>query len=422
MADNYVQIRIKATDTAKPDLDSLRADLDELGSKVDTAKVEVDDDDAKAKLLAINAELAALNKRVANPKIDTASAARAEARIEKLKSDLDDLIDKSNNSPRGGYLGKLLFGALGHLPGGGAGEGEEGGSALGMLGQLSGLAAAGGAIAVGLGAVLVEVDGLVSGFAAAGAGVGAFALLAMPAFDKVKAALKDTHAQLMKLTPDERGAVEGIKHLEASFSKMSKAFEPDAFKVFNTGLQLANKLLPLAKPFADTFANSLDGLLKQASKFASSKGFQDWVKQFHSLEGPAIKAIGHDLGHLAISAGKLLTVMSKKDVVHAINIAFKILSGTLDALAFIIRRIMLRWDQWQKAFRQSRHEIATAGHDIAQVFDTMRHDIAAAVDAVVQRVSQDIDHMRTDLVHWAQDVGHATSTGSSPGSRRCRGG
>ena len=38
MADNYVSIRIKADDTAKPDLTELKADLDELGRKVDTAR------------------------------------------------------------------------------------------------------------------------------------------------------------------------------------------------------------------------------------------------------------------------------------------------------------------------------------------------------------------------------------------------
>ena len=413
MADNFVQIRIKATDTAKPDLDDLRADLDDLGTKVDTAKVDVDDEDAKRKLLEINAALAELNKRVANPKIDSAGAARAEARVEKLKKDFSDLVEKvdsSNRSSHGlGLLNKLLFGEGGGAGGEGAAGGEGGGGGLaGLLPDGAILPVIAGIVPVAE-AALVEVTGLVSGLAAAGGGAAAFALLAAPAFEKVKGAIGDTHAELMKLNPDERGAVYGIRELEHSLDRMSKAFEPDAFKVFNEGLKVANQLLPLAKPFADTFARSLDGLLGQLDKFTKSTGFRDWLAQFQKLEGPSVHAIGEGIGKIGTAIGQLLSTMSAKDVVHSINIAFDILSGTIRGLAWAVRGAMRSWDQLSSAFRHTRRDLASDAHDIAHAFDQMRHDVAAAVDWVVQRVSQDTDHMRTDLVHWAQDVGHDTS-------------
>ena len=430
MADNYVQIRIKASDTAKPELDSLRADLDELGSKVDSAKVDVNDDDAKRKLLEINAELAALNKRVANPKIDAAGAARAESRIEKLKGNLEDLTKKADTAPTGGILGKLLFGALGKLPGGG-----EGGGAGGILGNLSGLSAGGAAGAFGIGAILVELDGLVSGFAAAGAGVGAFAVLAMPAFDKVKtaitslktdqlayanattaaaksSALKKIHDDWKALDPAERGAVKGVQAFMSTFDKMSKAFEPQAFKVFNDALKIANTLLPDLKPFADTAATALDGLLKQVGKFAGSTGFKDWLKQFQKLEGPSITAIGHGIGQVAIAMGKLLTIMSSKDVVNSINIAFKILAGTINALGFVIRRIMLRWDQWQQLVKQVARDTSADAAAMRRSFDDMRHGVASDFDSMRHAVADwghnlasIFDEARANIHRWAADFG-----------------
>lgn len=478
MADNYVQIRIKASDTAKPDLDSLRADLDELGTKVDTAKVDVNDDEAKLKLLEINAQLATLNKRVANPRIDAAGAARAEASIEKLRAETDKLRESSDKARehatedldkikehasrlhetisglagKSGLLGKLLFGAAGDAEGAGGGggglSGILGGGEGGGGGMLAGIAIAVPAIE----AALVEVTGLVSGFAAAGTGAGAFALLAVPAFDKVKTAYTNItaaqaayhKAQLTEqmdptkanasavakallnlkesykgLDPAERGAVHGIQNLMDTYHKMAKEFEPDAFKIFNQGLKIANNLLPLVKPFADTFANSLDGLLKRADKFTQSKGFEEWVKQFHKLEGPAVTAIGTGIGKVAISIGKLLTTMSAKDDVHAINIAFDGLAGTIKGITWVVSHLMHSWDELTSGFRHSSKDAKNWQHDISEVFDRARHDIADFahnVSSHFDEIRHEIanlahnfasyfDEIRANIHRWAADVG-----------------
>lgn len=334
-----------------------------------------------------------------------------------LRSRLQSLAGMADKfGGEGGLIGKLLGG----LPG-------SGGSTLGVLGNLSGLSAGGAGIAAAIGALLVEIDGLASGFAAAGAGAGAFALLAMPAFKSVSAAYtqiqtdqkayndaltataRNTALQKLKrdyadLDPAERGALHGLQDLMDTYHRMAKAFEPDAFKVFNDGLRIANQLLPDIKPFADTFASSLDGLLKQVSKFAGSSGFKDWLAQFQKLEGPSIAAIGRGIGQVAVAIGKLLTTMSAKDVVNAINIAFTVLSGTISALDFIIRRVMLRWDQWQQAFRETRRAVAELGHDIATWFDRIRSAVAEAMDAVVARVDQDVDRVRESIHRWYGDL------------------
>ena len=347
MADNFVTLKIKATDDAKPDLDELKAKLDELGHKVDTAKVDVDDEDGKLKLADMNAKLAELGRKVASPKISLAGAARAQAEIVKIDAAMDHLKEKADKDKGEGQLSKL--GAIGGMLFG-VGEGADEGN--GIIETLKAIATSPVGIAgitVALAAAAVEATGLISGFAAAGAGVGAFAALAMPAFEKVKGAIGDTGKQLAKLSPDERGAVEGIRSLKDEFMKMSNAFQPAAFKVFNDALKIANQLLPALKPFADAAAKALDGLLKQASKFAGSKDFQDWLKQFEKLSGPSITAIGHGIGEVAIAIGKLLTSMGKKDVVNAINLAFDTLKGIIIGLVAAVKGIMVAWDAMHKA-------------------------------------------------------------------------
>ena len=129
MADNYVSFKIKADDTAKPDLTELKASLDELGHKIATAKVDVDDADGEVKLLRMNAKLADLNRKVANPNIRVTGAARAEADIaaldlelDKLNAKTDELKAKADASGKGGLLGRLLFGSGGSGGSGGFGR------------------------------------------------------------------------------------------------------------------------------------------------------------------------------------------------------------------------------------------------------------------------------------------------------------
>jgi hypothetical protein len=294
----------------------------------------------------------------------------------------------------GGLLGKLLGGA------------EGAGGSGGLTGLVDKIPTSLIAIIPALYAALAEVTGLVSGLAAAGAGAVAFGILAIPAFENVKNALGDTHAQLMKLPPDERAAVESIRSLESEWKSMSKAFEPDAFKVFNSGLKLARELLPDVVPFADTFATSLDGLLQRAGRFADSKGFKDWLAQFHALEGPSITAIGDGIGKVAGSIGKLLTTMSAKDDVHAINIAFDALAGTINAVSYVVKHLMEDWDAYSSAFRTSRH-------DIAAWSDETVHDLGEARHAVADwahNTAAHFDEVRHDVATWEHDTASAFDT------------
>ena len=269
-------------------------------------------------------------------------------------------------------------------------------------------------------ALLPELTGVVSGFAAAGAGAGAFALLAYPAIKQVTGALGDTAAQLKKQPELVQEAVREIKGLEAEYGRISKAFEPQVFSVFTDALKVAAELLPDVTPFAQTFASSVGGLLTRLGTFSGSSGFKDWLAQFHELEGPSVTAIGDGVGHLAGSVGKLLTTLSAKDDVNAINIAFSILSGTVEVLAYMAHRLATNWDEISGAFRRVRHDVAAAGHDIAQTFDTVRHgistsgnmiehdfdDVRHSAATMAHDAAARFDEIRHDAAQWADDVRH----------------
>lgn len=333
----------------------------------------------------------------------------------------NELKKEEREAADAGLLAKL-GGLAGNIPMGGG------------LMSPAGILGIGGAVV----ALLPLVAGLVDGLAAAGAGAGAFAILAIPAIKSVssayqalnsaqqkygaavalenldpskaharavQAALDQLHLQqqaLDKLPPAERNAVTGISQLTGEFSKISKAFAPEAFKVFSGVLHLANELLPTVTPFARTFADAVSGLLGKAGQFAGSSGFKDWLAQFHKLEGPAVTAIGDGIGKVAVAIGKLLTAMSAKDVVNALNITFSILSGTLNLVTGAIRNTMQHWDDLSKAAQRTWYDIKRWTDDVTQAFDRVRHFAAT----MAHDFANDFDTIRHDVAHWADDARH----------------
>ncbi len=178
------------------------------------------------------------------------------------------------------------------------------------------------------------------------------------------------------LSPAQQRLSTGLHNLGTEFTTLSNALAPVTFKVFNAGLKIATELLPALLPLATAGGNALAGLADHLAKFfklntdttkweGSGRSlhavtvqtltpFGEFVKKMTDLAGPSITAIGIGFGHVAISLGKLLTVMGKKDVVNAINIAFSIINGTILALIWVVSHIMHSWDQLTSAFDHSR--------------------------------------------------------------------
>src|SRR5260370_1217981 len=112
------------------------------------------------------------------------------------------------------------------------------------------------------------------------------------------------------------------------------------------------------------------------------------------ITGPSIGAIGDGIGSVAAAFGRLITVMSAKDVAHAINIGFGAVSGTIGAITGTVKFLMNQWDSSSAriardardvatAFDSVRHGFAGIGHDVASAFDGIRHFNAAAFGGMI---------------------------------------
>lgn len=422
---NTVEILIKSRDEAAPDMDALKARLEELGHEVATARAEVDDADAAAKLDRLQAKLLDLDRRVANPKIRMSGAIRAEADIHAIEASMDNLARKEDEAVAKagteGLISRILGGVGGTVP-----------DAIPLIGGAgpAGLAGIGAALA----ALLPEVVAVGSGFAAAGAGAVSFGALAMPAVKNVENAYtglgaaqdKLTAAQqkytadptkanaralseakqnvdlvndsLKKLPASEQDAVKGVQGLASEFGKLSRAFEPTAYKVFAGILQVAHNLLPAVMPMANAFAGAITGLLKQLNGFTQSSGFQNWLREFTSLIGPAVTAIGQGAGQVAIQFGKLLTVFSGSDVANGINIAFGAIKLAIQGVVLAVEGLKSAWDKLSQnaTFKRIAGEFQQAW-DAINTTGKKKPDFSALVKAVEDAVSTGVKFLNTKL-------------------------
>lgn len=98
MPNNYVEVLVKSRDQAKPDLDELKTKLNDLAGRVAEARAMVDDADAAAKLDRMRAQLLALDKRTANPKISMQGAVTAEAQLHALEAQFDKVGSSSKGA------------------------------------------------------------------------------------------------------------------------------------------------------------------------------------------------------------------------------------------------------------------------------------------------------------------------------------
>ena len=249
-------------------------------------------------------------------------------------------------------------------------------------------------------ALLVEVAGLASGFVAAGIGIGAFAALAIPAFTAITGAVGDTKAQLEKLPQPIQTAVAELKSVEAQYKSMAKAFQPEVVGLFSQALGIVSDHMSILLPLAQAATPALEGVLGMLNNGLNGDGFKSFLAYMRALEGPSITAIGHGIGEVAGSVERFLTVMSAKDVVNAINIAFAVLAGTINVLTYMTHRLMTNWDEISDSFRRVRHDVAADAHEVAHVFDDLRHDIAN--DA--HNIASYFDEARGNIHNWAGDV------------------
>jgi phage-related minor tail protein len=107
------------------------------------------------------------------------------------------------------------------------------------------------------------------------------------------------------------------------------------------------------------------------------------------LTGPAITAIGHGIGELGAQFGVLMSKFSQKNVINAINIAFKILDVTMGGVIRMVQNAMNWWDEMSAAVKNTRNWV----NDAIKEFGILRHETANIFDGIKQDVSRIWDQM-----------------------------
>lgn len=394
------------------------------------------------------------------------NAAEAAAELRRAKSDTDGVRDAAGEAvpeleAEAAGLRRVRDDAAGAAAGlrqvrsarpSGGGSGGGGGASLGDfapgLGSPTAVIGLIGAVEAAVMVVGPEVAALATGLTAAGLGVGAFAALAAPAFSKVhtaytqiqadqqaydraltssqrKTAMEHLKQDWASLDPAQAGAVRGVQQLVGEFHKLSTAFEPTAFKVFDEGLKIANQLMPYVAQFATAAAPAIEQALGGLSKFVGGAEFKTFMDFLSSLSGPVITAVGSGLSGLAQRLMGLMELFSKKDVINSVNIAFRLLGFAVQLTEGLIMEGMDAWDLLTAGlhntaawFDRARHAAADFAHDMAAHFDEVRHDVATwahdmahGFDDVrhgVAELAHDIatwfDRIRHDIASWADDV------------------
>jgi phage-related protein len=200
---------------------------------------------------------------------------------------------------------------------------------------------------------------------------------------------------------DAGPAAAGVLKLHDEFVKLSTAFQPQVFKILGDGISIISHLLPAAVPLATAFANALDPLLKQADKFTQSKGFADWLKQFTSLVGPSVTAIGEGIGKVTVSLGKLLTTMNAADVAKSIGIAFNTIAGILNVTSSVVSHLMANWDQMSAVAKVVTRDVVGAFRFMA---DGIKASWADAI-RIIQAIPGQIRGFFADAGSWLVEAG-----------------
>jgi hypothetical protein len=438
---NYVVINIKTAGTARPDLTELKATLDELAHKVATARVNVDDKDAAAKLLSMNARLAALGKKVSNPRIDLAGAASVEAQLAFIDLELGRVNDKARGAA-GGIGGLRLRMAAAAAAGSGFTglltkivSGFVGLSAFGPPGY-----AAMALIVAGTALLVAALGGMVAALVAASLGLAAFAVLAAPTFagivkgyssvsaarqayqaaqakyaqDPTAANLKAQQTALdhlkvawAQLSPASRTAVQGIDGLKASFDRYATALRPQVMTIFNTALKGLAGLLPFVAQLARAAAPAVEGLMKGFEGFAKSQGFKSFMNQMQTLAGPAITALGRGLGQVVIALGKMFQSMANPQGVATLR-------DVLGAVAAMIRLIGYSFQGLNKVMPTVAGAMITTGEVILNVAHAMAIGFLDSTNSVLHGMliiakalhlpQSDLKQSIQSLDNWRQNV------------------
>lgn len=350
-----------------------------------------DNKDAKAKLDEIDLKADELAAKHPELKIGIDSAA-AQAKLMLLREELKSSIGEG----KGGFLSSLntgITGLLSKIP-------LLGNSLSGMSQSLSSVAGEGGSAAselvgiassgVGLVAVVgvvaslaVEVGALATGAVAAGAGIGALAIFALPTLKEIFKDVNKTGAAFNKLPESVKQGIGYFRQLRSEFDKISGAIKPQVMQVFAQAMKDAAGFLPMLMPLAKSALGGISQSLSMITNALHGPMLKSFMTQMTQLSGPVIKAVVSGLIGVAGDMARLMSTFSKKDVLTAIAIAFRVVGAALNILTAIIKVSMGTFDFLTQVIRFNGHEFDVIGVTVARVARGIYRAVTGDIGSVV---------------------------------------
>lgn len=178
--------------------------------------------------------------------------------------------------------------------GGAAGDGFGNGSS--HFSKMASLIIAGlPIIASAFTATVGAVGALVSALLIAGVGAGAFALVAVPAFKEIKAAVAGGQAAIDKLPPGLRLAANAMKDLNTEYKALQKANEVATGIALQVWFRTATQLLKTLNPLVHAAADAFHEVGHMALDFFEAPWWEQFVGFLSRSIGPALDMLFRSL-------------------------------------------------------------------------------------------------------------------------------
>ncbi len=305
---------------AKAKLAEAQDRIDALFAKIDQPKfLKISDTNAKAQIDELRLKLEELNADAYDVKINSSG-------VDKLRGDLGDVsaeLDKvaASAGGAGGGIDKLsrsASGAAGSL--GGSGAGSAGGAAGGMLGAalalapalvtvgaygaagLIGVAGAAATAAVSLGAVGLVAKPLYTSLSTAATAQLAYNNAVTnygPASRQATTAMNTLANATAQLSPAEQVAAVQLGNFKNALQDYQQSFDPQILPLFTNGFGLAKTAMSDFSPVIKVGATALSGLEVQARSALGGPFWQQFFTLLAGQGGTAITTFGHLIGGAA---------------------------------------------------------------------------------------------------------------------------
>jgi hypothetical protein len=401
-----IEYAVRATDAASAvfakiaaSADGLDSQLEDLGKRVAAPEVQLDDAKATLGMIRAAERLDKLSAKVADPSVHLDDA-KAQTEILRINAMLDRLGAKKVTATvavdvdRHGLMSRL----------GGFGGG---GGILGLLGSAAG--SAGGAVASAAGPAAIGLTSLIGGVTALAAALAAVAFAAQAAGGAITLGLGGAIAGIAVLGAMKSKAVKSAfadlaKSANHDLAQIGKPFIPVLESIARTAKSVLGGLTPVFRSAAGVisgpFKTFADTLIKAFGQPAVKQAIQASAAAFAAILKAVTPGLAGNIKTLANGVTNIAKAVAANPQAFAdfINFLFKIAGFALNAIAWLTR----------VATYIERH-FKPAVHEIAVIFDGVRHDIAHIWDQIFENSIGTVIRFGHDVERDFNDFRHRTA-------------